>query len=144
MSRHMAKEEVGTKEYELAYLAQEENGADLVRAALVREGGEIFSENPAERITLVYKIAKQLQAYFGWFQFRLAPEALPALNHELKTKSGVLRFLIVTPPFVKSRPKFVPRPKQGPPAAEAESRPVPPAPLSNEALERKIEEILQE
>lgn len=142
----MAKEEITIKEYELAYLAQEEDGANLVRTALVREGGEIFSENPAERITLAYKIAKQSQAYFGWFHFRLAPEALKAVDYELKTKPGILRFLIITPPFVKDRSKPVSRQKQGPASvAKAELvRPAPQASLSNEELERKIEEILQE
>ncbi len=139
-------EEDVKKEYELAYLAKDESGSDLVRAAIAREGGEVFSEAPAERIALAYKIGKEAQAYFGWFHFRMAPEALKALDHELKTKSGVLRFLVVTPPFVKVRPRFAPKPKQGPVAVteSAPARPVPQAPLSNEALERKIEEILQE
>lgn len=141
----MSKEEIAVKEYEISYLAQEENGADLVRALIVREGGEIFFEDPAERITPAYKIAKQSQAYFGWFHFRIVPEVLPALNNELRNKSGILRYLIVTPPFVKNRPKSVSKPKQKPPAAEAELKPVvPQVPLSNEALERKIEEILRE
>lgn len=132
------------KEYELAYIAQEENGADLVRSEITREGGEIFLENPAERITLAYKIAKQNQAYFGWFHFRISPEAIQVLNHELKTKPGILRFLIVTPPFVKIKPKPTPRGKQVLPVAGTESGPVSTMPLSNEALEKKIEEILQE
>jgi ribosomal protein S6 len=138
-------EETAKKDYEIAYLAKDENGADLVRQALVREGGEVFGENPAERIALAYKIGKESSAYFGWFHFRIAPEALSALQHELAVKSGIIRFLVVTPPFVKSKPKFVPKPKPSAvPAAEAEPKSVFPAPLSNEALERKIEEILQE
>lgn len=134
------------KDYEIAYLAKDETGADLVRQALQREGGEVFGENPAERIALAYEIGKATSAYFGWFHFRLSPEALSALDHELKTKAGIIRFLVVTPPFLKGgKPKFSAGSRPAAPAAGAEShRPAPAAPLSNEALEKKIEEILKE
>jgi ribosomal protein S6 len=140
--------EVHLKEYELAYLAEDEKGADVVRAVLTREGGEIFAENPAERITLAYKINKKPSAYFGWFHFRLPPEMVAVLNRELKTKPEVMRFLIITPPFIKSKPKSAPK-KSKPSVAEAESKSAPPPPpppplLSNEDLEKKIEEILKE
>lgn len=146
VSRNMAKEETAVKEYEIAYLAKDDTGADLVRKAIAREGGEIFLENPAERISLAYKINKEAAAYFGYFHFRVSPEALPGLDHELKTNAGVLRFLVITPPFLKDKPRPALRPRSAPLPADsgAAKVPPPPLPLSNEALERKIEEILQE
>jgi len=136
-----------TKEYEIAFLLRDEKGLDLVREAVRRGEGEMILENPGERIALAYKIEKESAAHFGYFHFRMDPARLADLRRDLDARSEILRFLIITPPFVKTKPRSPFKPKTAP-GPEGEDRrpsaPPPAMPLSNEALEKKIEEILQQ
>lgn len=139
------EEEIQTKEYEISFLTQDEAGKDSVLGLLRREGGEVFMEGPVEKIVLAYDIEKHTSAYFGYFHFRLSPDKLPVLQHDLTTDNAVLRFLIVTPPFAKTKPRSSGRPKAVSSPGSVPAKPAPESmPLSNEALEKKIEEILQQ
>src|SRR3989344_152926 len=99
------EEEIKQKEYEISFLGEEESGKDGVLGLVRRGGGEILLGGPLENIALAYDIEKHASAHFGFFHFRLAAEKLPALQHDLGTESAVLRFLIVTPPFAKTKPR---------------------------------------
>ncbi len=141
-------EGITTKEYELAFLAAEESGAPKVSAAIAKNGGGGFLPRPVERIALEYKIKKATSAYFGFLHFRMAPMGAKALEHEMNVMPGILRFLIITPPFVKTKPRIA-RPWSGIAPAAASLTPSDRVereqtslPISNEALEKKIEEIL--
>src|SRR3989344_4389770 len=92
-----------TKEYEIAFLLRDEKGLDLVREAVRRGEGEMILENPGERIALAYKIEKESAAHFGYFHFRMDPARLADLRRDLDARSEILRFLIITPPFVKTK-----------------------------------------
>ncbi len=135
------------KEYELAFLARTEaevhKGLDVAR----RSGAEIFFESPAERITLTHPVDRETSAFFGYVHLRAAPASVPSLTNSLHTNHLFLRFLVVTPPFMKPkpRPSFRPRTREGIVSAPQGERVSPTSlPLSNEALEKKIEEILKE
>ena len=134
------------KDYEISFLAREEVGAHEVLRTVSRLGGEVILEGPLERIALAYKIEKEISAYFGYFHFRFSPDGMKSLRHELETNKAVLRFLIIHPPLVKAKPRLAPRIRPQPVLAPVpvEVKKMPSLPLSNEALERKIEEILQE
>lgn len=141
--------ESNKKDYEISFLCKEEGGPEELRKFVLRSGGEILLEGPVERIALAYKIKKESTAYFGYFHFAMEPAEAKALEHDLNTAPFVLRYLIVTPPFQKMKPRGMGRPKtkgqQAPePTATAEKKSVESLPLSNEALEKKIEEILQQ
>lgn len=133
------------KEYELAFLIKEEGELPAVLDSIKRHGAEISLEGPLKNLSLAYKIKKQTSAIFGYCHFQLEPENLSALDHDLRMNSPIIRFLVITPPFSKA--------KSSPSRISARSRISPsksedvPAkstlPLSNEALEKKIEEILQ-
>lgn len=139
------EEDIQTKEYEISFLGQDEAGKDAVLNLLRREGGEVVLEGPVEKIALAYDIEKHSSAYFGYFHFRLSPDRLPALQNDLGTENAVLRFLIVTPPFAKTKPRSLGRPKTVSSSGSAPAKPAPESlPLSNEALEKRIEEILQQ
>jgi ribosomal protein S6 len=143
------EKEVVKKDYEIGFLSREEGGPDELRKFIIRSGGEILLEGPVERIALAYKIEKELSAYFGYFHFSMDPAAVKAMEIDLNTAPFVLRYLIITPPFVKTKPRGVGRPKAKalptPDSTPTERKPaVESLPLSNEALERKIEEILQQ
>ncbi len=134
------------KDYEISFLLKSEERVDEILKALKHIGGEITLEGPIEKIVLAYKIKKETSASFGHFHFRALPADIKTLTQELKNNPEVLRTLVVTPPFVKSkRTTMRPLPKAAAPAPEYKAPiAVAPAPLSNEALEKKIEEILRE
>lgn len=132
------------KDYEIAFLTRDEGGSGEIAKSLERAGAEITFPGPVEKINLTYAIRKETSACFGYLHFRLAPECLTALDRDLLMNPVVLRFLIVSPPFVKAKPKMAPKAKARALPHQPIERNREPLPLSNEALERKIEEILQE
>lgn len=131
------------KEYEVGFLVREESKAREVVDAVKAAGGEVTLEGPVNRIRLAYQIDKQTEALFGFTQFMMDPAAAKALEKALTMNPDVLRFLILTPPPLKEKPRkpreAMPRPASKPYPSRAPEAPT----LSNEALEKKIEEILQ-
>ncbi len=137
------------KEYEVGFLTREEQGKAAVRDLLLRHGGEIYFEGPFEKTPLAYPIKKESSAWFGYFHFKADSAEMPLIQKDLRDETAVLRSLLLTPPFAKREPRMMaPRPRMkgsvptGP--APAEKRRPEGLPLSNEALEKKIEEILHE
>lgn len=130
------------KEYELSYLAKTEEAAKEIGEILKSQGAEITGDTPGVKINLAYKIKKEDSAYFGYFHFSAVPGSVKQIEDALKIKSDVLRVLLITPPFVKNKARTVaPRQRISKPIIPVEK---PSAPLSNEALEKKIEEILNQ
>jgi ribosomal protein S6 len=131
------------KEYELAFLIKEETDAAGLVEALKAMGGEINLEGPVRKIVLAYEIKKETTAYFGFIQFMMEPAAAKSLEAALLVRSGLLRSLLMTPPTAKghSHPQAAANP-QRPAAKPHEAKAATPV-LSNEALEKTIEEILK-
>jgi ribosomal protein S6 len=135
------------KNYELAYLAKNEEAAHEVSEMVKSVGAEVSFEAPLTKLPLAYPVKKEKAAHFGYMHFISDPGLIADLDRSLKTLPSVLRFLIITPPFVKSQGRSE-RPASSGSAPRAKfatprmSQPKP-TPLSNEALEKKIEEILK-
>jgi ribosomal protein S6 len=140
------------KAYEVGFLAGEETGVDALKELIARLGGEVTLTGPMERILLAYTIKKQTQAHFGHLHFSLSPDKMPEMKDELRRMPAVLRSLIITPPFARREQRPMPpmgerRPMSAPrmatpipQVAPVEKAPV--GPMSNEALEKRIEEIM--
>jgi len=129
------------KEYEISFLIRAEEDAREVLELVKSMQGEVSLEGPVAKISLAYPIKKETHAYFGYFHFLLSPDVLQSLDKALTMKQKVLRFLIITPPVAKYKEKKVVLPKR----ARVALKPLstrPSKPISNEALEKKIEEIL--
>ncbi len=132
------------KTYEISFLATDEKGAGEMLQLLKRQGADITLEGPCERITLAYPIKKEVSAFFGYVQFRAATEALRAVDRDIRAHPMILRFLIVSSLFVRQKPREIPRLRPRAPIAPLSiERSRETLPLSNEALEKKIEEILK-
>src|SRR3989344_445762 len=134
--------------YEIGFLASDEGGAQAVLEALKRRGAEILLEGPVEKITLAYAVKHQTSAYFGYMHFRVAPDAVRVISDDAKGHTTILRSLVVTPPLMKPKPrwdgsKLRQRAPIGAAPQQAPEAPKGPMPLSNEALEKQIEEILK-
>lgn len=137
-------DETNTKTYEIGFLGTRDEAAQIVMEAAKNAAGIVTFEGPVDRIQLAYPIQKERGAYFGYCHIECVPGRLREIRDALGANAAILRFLIVTPPPVRQRPRSVPRPRK--PAREeyvVPHEPPAPGPLSNEALEKKIEEILQ-
>jgi ribosomal protein S6 len=140
--------------FEVSYLERNEGSADM-RAAVVRHGGTVVQERPLEKVRLAYPIEKQQYAFLGCMEFTVDPSALAELQVELRLNKELLRALVhrATAPAAgaegstQSAPGAAVSPLSpragsvgsGRPARS--SRPKPEPVLTNEALEKKIEEM---
>lgn len=133
-------EETGEKLYELAFVLKGQDAeATLMR---VLESHRVMFEHKQQprEIKLAYPIKKQKSGLFGWYQFRVAGSEIEPISKALNLIEGVLRFLIVTPPpTVSVRPEVRPAPRPQEPAKPEPQETI----LSNEALEKKLSEILE-
>lgn len=130
------------KSYELGFLLNEEN-LSPVKRLLEKHSAANLSEGSLVKVNLAYPIKKQGQAFFGYLRFELeGPVA--ELKKDLKLEPTVLRHLLIKVP--SAAPEEVPtgRPASSlkPPVRRKEVKTGAPL-LTNEALEKKIEEILQ-
>ena len=126
--------------YEISFLARTEEGAGTVLRYLSQVGADVTGEQRIEQINLAYPIKKHSSAYLGCIHFALKPGEVETLKDTLRFEEGILRYTIVTPPFVKEA-DFQPR---GPRIMEKTLSERPSggdAVASNEDLEAKLEEI---
>lgn len=150
----MTNEDKDKKEYELALLIKSEENLAGVLTLVGQHNAEGVSEPRAKRLQLSYEIKGVNEAVFVYFTFKMFGDDIKALEHDLNTHTDVLRFMVIAspapaertatsamPPREERRPR-TPSYSTAPSSSEA-PRPAPSKPLSNEALEKKIEEILQ-
>jgi len=139
-----------TKSYEIAFLLRNEEGAAVLMRHLRQFGAEILAEGEIKERKLSYPIDHLKSAYFGYIHFKASPAVIGDLTEAMNLDKEILRFLIITPPFLPKEKN------QRPPAQSeksrtakprAEAKPVGPlveSQLSNDLLEQKLEEILGE
>ena len=122
--------------YEISFV-QEGEDVSLLKDILAKHGGTILEEYPLTKIRLAYEINKASQGFLGVIKFSIDSDKLQKFSDALRLDGGSSRFIIrrkdkdedpVTPDMTGKRRRK--------PQTEPES-------LSNEALEKKIEEILQ-
>ena len=149
------EKEVETRAYEFSFLVKTEEDVVEVTKLLASHGAEVVTEGQVRHMQLAYPIEKQTEAFFGFLHARIASDQAKALEKDAQLNKTILRFLLVllprTPQPAPPRPRSE-RPTSVSPATpttmgERELRPVRPAApesavLSNEELEKKIEEIL--
>lgn len=135
-------EEKDIKKYELSFLVKEEGDDKKVLEFISKEGGSIDLEPQATKISMAYPINGFNQAYFGYVHFSVKPEVIANLEHELVTRDFVLRHLIITPPFVKDSKVKQEEKASAEVKTESKTEPARTESLTNEELEKKIEEIL--
>ena len=151
----MTNEEKDKKEYELALLLKSEDNLAGVLTLVGRHNADGITAARAKRLQLAYEIKKHTEAVFVYFTFKMFGDDMKSLETDLNTHADVLRFMVIASPAPAERtatsampPREERRPRSSAPyiasAAPSETpRPAPSKPLSNEALEKKIEEILQ-
>ncbi len=134
------------KEYELSFLLRNEEGIAALQGMLTKFGCVPTSQSEIKRIVLAYPIKKETSALFGYVYFMATPEHMKEFTHELRLESHVLRFLLINKPIKR---EFVSAsegsPRRGAPEVsekEGVSEEKPSHAVTNEDLEKKLEEIL--
>ena len=147
------------KNYEIGFLIKSESDREEIIKALKDSQFSIIGEGQTQRIKLAYPIKKETFAYFSYLHFSGQPADIQNLNNKLKTGAKILRFSIVPQPIAKEsrfsesaapaqqrgfseRPKIQETPFQASVHQPPRETSAPEA-LSNEALEKKLEEILK-
>ncbi len=128
--------------YEITFYTKEENAAP-VKDAIRAHHGEVMEERPPEKVRFEFPVKKESFAFLGVFRAALAPEEVAPLTRALTLTPSVLRFLITTAKTIVegSREERKPVERKRPPSPRVTSSE--PEVLTNEAIEKKIEEILQ-
>jgi ribosomal protein S6 len=130
------------KEYELAFWLKDENDFVKIKALMNDLGMELTHTSEMRNVPFAYPIKKMTSGYFGFVHFMGMPENIASLSHELKVGDSCLRYIISKDPIKKSEVREMRRqmPERKPEKpAEPKSSDV----VTNEELEKKLEEILK-
>ena len=140
----MSAENEEKKFYEIGFVFDaEDNRAEVIKLIKDLEG-EILKEGEVFKIRLAYLIKKQSSGVFSFLQFFLKPENLTSLKKTLKLNPSILRFLVIK--LKEKEGKMIQKGKKEEKARFISVEPVIQKAvdaLSNEELEKKIEEALK-
>ena len=144
-----------SKNYEIAFLTKsEEDRQEIASVIKSHQISVVDEEKQPSKIRLAYPIKKENYAFFEYLRFSAPPQETQKLKKELEKNQKILRFFItgsqpaaktVVSDLAKSVKKIMPA-KTATPADSGRlirKRTEGPPPLSNEALEKKLEEILK-
>jgi len=142
-----------TKNYELAILAASEQDYQDALQALRASQIEMSAEAQPAKIKLAYPIKKENFGYFCNVCFSAAAEEIEKINKILRGNLKILRFSVFNKPVIKEKERegkkterTIKRPAEPEKTWDYNLRQAPiekTGALSNEALEKKLEEILK-
>ena len=135
------------KNYEIAFLVKSEEDQEGIRKILRNFQLPVIDGDRISKIKLAYPIKKENFAYSGYLHFSGSPQDIGNLTESLKNEPKILRFSVITQPIVKKDEHRVVERVSSRQTQEAAPQLPKKTPrtevLSNEALEKKLEEILQ-
>lgn len=131
------------KEYEISYLLRSEQGNDLMRKLFVHHGGEVSHMEELRKIALAYPIKKEEFGFFGFSRVSLEQSAIVEIEKEAKLEGDILRMLVISEPIVAVHgDQRIPSSYQRHAEDTATQPQKEEKPVTNEELEKKLEEIL--
>lgn len=107
------QEKEGLTVYEIGYLVlpsiAEDKVAEVteaIKAAVAKEGGNVFAGEEAEMMDLAYTMTKTIgasryvvnEAYVGWLKFEAEPSRVLKIKALVERMDEVLRFLLIKAP----------------------------------------------
>lgn len=138
------QDDLEKKSYEVSFLLESEDKVSDVRRLISQHGVDVAEELLEKKINLAYPIKNVTHALFGAWRVLAEPVKIKLLEKDLMSSKNVLRSLIISMPKEKDVHREVVQ--RSPILTRRTSvlrREPKPRPLSNEAIEKKIEEILQ-
>lgn len=149
------------KNYEISFLVKSESDREELIKILKDSQFSVINGSQISRIKLTFPIKKENFAYFGYLYFSGDPANIQKLSDKLKTESKILRFLIISQSIIKesetkiseeissvqTKPllehKKIQETSLQSSFSQSVKKPARTEALSNEALEKKLEEILK-
>lgn len=135
------------KNYEIAFLVKSEEDQEGIIKILKNFQLPVIGGGRISKIKLAYPIKKENFAYSGYLYFSGSSQDIGNLTARLKNEPKILRFSVITQPIVKKDERRVVERTSSRQAQEVTpqlpKKPTVTEALSNEALEKKLEEILQ-
>ncbi|MCS6789123.1 MAG: 30S ribosomal protein S6 [Patescibacteria group bacterium] len=128
------------KVYELSFLIEDPVISEKILNLLKQFNAEIVLNKQPEKINLAYPIKKQNQAFFGFVYFKALPEQIIEIDKILHQEKDLLRFMIIKDPIIKDNKNTQNKKSHNLNIKEKNNFDH----LTNEALEKKLEEILEE
>ena len=138
--------------YEVAFWIKDENDSSI-KKIISKYEGEILKEKPIQKMRLAYPIKKENFAFFGNIIFGMLPDKVIGFKADANLEEGVLRYFFRR---AKKNRTEESSPREGSQAAptfkeksrsflgfRSEPKKGTEQILTNEALEKKIEEILK-
>jgi ribosomal protein S6 len=152
-------EDKDPKNYELAILVKSEEQLPEIVAFLGQHEATIAGEPRVRKIALAYPVKKETEAVFASYLFSAVPSQAKKLEQDLAVRQDILRSMIIIAipvedtrttsnegaSYAPRRPRPTTRPSEPTSSAPAAPKSAAPAPehLTNDALEKRIEEILK-
>lgn len=135
------EEEKDKKEYELGFWLKDESGLDKVKSLMADFGLEPTYIAELKRMQFAYPIEKETSGVFQAYHFKTDVDNLRAFEKELKVSGVCLRFMISNNPMKKTEEREYRRPTMEKKPEKIEPKPT--EVVTNEELEKKLEEILK-
>jgi len=143
----------GMREYEIGAWVKNAEDVENVKSLATSAGVQIVQEQAPKRVHMAYPIQKESSAFFAVLGIRASIDAMGAFRHELRVQRPALRFMIVKGPMKQATTRsFMPRRGDQTVRRRREHENVvreerkdahKPESVTNEELEKKLEEILQ-
>ena len=124
-------------------LIQKTEDLSKVKQALAKYKAEILVEKPLEKVKLAYPIQKETMFFMGTIEFSLAPEHVASLQADMKLDDNLVRSTVSRATVKVERKPQQERPSSAPRRFLGRFKKAVEPILTNEALEKKIEEISQ-
>lgn len=142
------EEEKEYKKYEISFYVRDEKDAEVVFSCLEKNNALNVEAEPLKKIQLAYPIKKEKIAFMGTIFFDLEPQYVDSIRNDMRLNSKILRFMIIkSRNVIKEEGKKI-KNKENKSSAERNVQDKSnfpyeiPGILTNETLEKKIEEIL--
>lgn len=159
MTKENTKEDIRAKRnYEISFwLSSELNDDKLeesfnkIKGVITKLGGIIGLSQLPQLKQLAYPIKKEMNGYFGYFQFMISPNHLKDIKSVLDKENIILRYLIIALPAstkeIRTKSHFRPKENVSQKIKEPENITPPKQKESSEvdmkALDKKLNEILK-
>ncbi len=131
--------------YEISFILKEEDASSIKKVFSSYEV-EVPALQELRKIRLAYPIKKSEYGFLGYFTFETSPENLEKIFKDLKLKEDLFRYMVTKPGEKETEVKEGRRVTQAAaPYSKKTDEPKrhPDPVLTNEELEKKIEEILK-
>lgn len=135
--------------YEIFYLKKDENSKDL-KDFLTKQKAKILTEKEPRKTRFTYPIKKENVGFTGSFIFQMDPDGIKELIKEINLSNFLLRYMITKIDLSKNKTedqgdvsgkRFERQQEKDRSSVQKSHQDYDKKELSNEALEKKIEEI---